>query len=197
MALVLILSGGLFIGAGDHVIADLRFFQTIKTLAGNVASIAGVARTGNNVPTHGNQGAEEKMIEKELSTLKKARELLAYDILVPEYIPEDYALKGVYITEKADALSPLELHYLHSESGKILTIDETPASKVSSFSYNYRSNDAELSNVQINGSEATLIFFPKTGVRRLIWQTSAIYFMVSGDLCAEEICKVAESLTRE
>lgn len=197
MTIILILLGGLFANTGNHAVADFRFFQIIKTVIGNVASIAGVARTGNNVPALGNQGVEETITKKSLCTLKEAQESLSYDILLPKYVPEAYALIGVYISEKKDTLSSIELHYLHSESGKELVIDETPASRISAFSYNYRSNDAEQSNVQINGCEATLIFFQKTGVRRLIWQTSTMYFMVSSDLNEEEITNVSESLSQE
>jgi hypothetical protein len=43
-------------------------------------------------------------------------------------------------------------------------------------------------------SEAALIYFEKTDRRKLLWQTSQMYFIVSAGLSEEEIIKMGESL---
>ncbi len=71
-----------------------------------------------------------------------------------------------------------------------LVINNVPTS----FSYNFRSNQAESSTVKINEYEATLIYFEKTGLRKLLWQTPDRYYIISASLSEENILKVAKSL---
>jgi len=199
IGILIVLLTGLFAVAGDYALADFRFFQTIKSIVSNVVNISGVTRTANEVPDVGsqiNQNIEEKSGEKALFSIDEARQSLDYDIAVPGYVPASYTLEGVSIRENKNSLSPVELHYIDSVSGKELIVDENPIRQVTSFSYNFRSNDAENSTVEINEYEATLIYFEKTGGRKLLWQTSETYYILSASLNEEEIVKVAESLNK-
>ncbi len=193
-AVLILLLTGVFAAAGDYALADFRFFKTIKSVFSNVVSISGVTRTDNEVPTVSNQNIVENNDEKALCSLEEARQSLDYDIAVPGYIPTSYTLDRVFIRENKNSLSPVELHYKDSVSGNELIIDESPISQATSFSYNFRSNDAETSTVQVSEYEATLIYFKNTGIRKLLWQTQDKYYIVSADLDEKEIMAVASSL---
>ncbi len=193
-AILTLLLTGMFTVAGDQVLADFRFFQTIKSFFSNAGNISGVTRTGDKVPAVGNQNIAEKSGEKALCSLEEARQLLDYAIAVPGYVPASYTLSGVLIREKENSLSPVELHYVESESGNVLIVEETLINQTSSFSYNFRSNEAETSAVEVNEYDATLIYFENTGVRKLLWQTTEKYYIVSANLDEEAINEVARSL---
>ncbi|HHW02070.1 MAG TPA: hypothetical protein GXX35_04550 [Thermoanaerobacterales bacterium] len=48
------------------------------------------------------------------------------------------------------------------------TIEETPVTRPTAFSFNSRNKDAEVKTVDLNGIEATLIYFKKNGTRQLM-----------------------------
>lgn len=193
--LIFLLTGVLFI-TGDYALADLRFFQTIKSVFGNVVNISGASHSGNKVPVNEKRAIDEKTDEKILYSIKEAGKSLAYEIAVPGYVPEAYELAGVFVREVTDSLSPVELHYIDASSGKEIIIDENPINTVTAFSYNFRSNNAQMSTVQLNESEATLLYFEKTGIRKLFWQTSQMYYIVSAGLSEEELIKLGEALDK-
>jgi hypothetical protein len=186
---------GVLVVTGDYVLADLRIFQTIKSVFGNVVSISGVSHSGNEVPVNKYHGIDEKSAEKKMYSIKEARQLLAYEIVIPGYVPEAYELAGVFVREETDRLSPVELHYI-DPAEKAIVINENPIDANTAFSYNFRSNNAQVSTVQLNESEATLVYSEKTGLRKLFWQTSQMYYIVSGAISEEEIIKVGESLDK-
>ncbi len=185
---------GVFAVASDHALADFRFFQTIKSVFRNVVSISGATRADNEIPVVSKQDMVENTGEKALYSLKETQKLLEYDIAVPAYVPSSYTLNGVFVRENKNRLSPVELHYIDSISGNEMIIDESPISQTASFSYNFRSNDTDTSTVQVSGYEATLVYFQNTEGRRLLWQTSDKYYIISAGLDEEEIMAVAESL---
>ena len=179
---------------GDYALADFKFFQTVKSVVGNVVNISGVSHGGRELPADSNPEINGMTGEKKLCSLEEAQNLLAYEIAVPGYVPEAYELAGVFVREETDTLSPVELHYIDSSSGKEIEIDENPINRGSAFSYNFRSNDAQMSTIKLNKSEATLIYFKKTDRRKLLWQTSQMYFIVSAGLSEEEIIKLGKLL---
>lgn len=193
VALFTILITGLFAVADDDALADLRLFQTIKSVISNVVSISGVTRTSDEVPVIITHNPDADNSEMDLYTIEQAQQFLAYDIAIPDYVPPTYTLSGVFIREKNDNLSPAELRYI-DPSGVELIVDENPVSQVTSFSYSFRNNDAEHSAVRVNDCEATLIYFKKTGLRKLLWESSDKYYIISASIAEREILKVAESL---
>jgi len=74
------------------------------------------------------------------------------------------------------------LHAKRKKGKKSLVINENHIVRITAFSYNFRSNDAET-----NGSEATLIYFKTTDIRKVIWQTSQMYYIIEDTLTEEEI----------
>ncbi len=197
VAAVLILLLTAVFTVGDYVLADFRFFQTIKSAFCNVVNISGVTQTRDETPAVGdqkNENKDEQDGENALCSLGEARQTLNYNIAVPNYVPASYTLNGVFIKDKNSNLSPVELHYIDSVTGNELIVDECPISQVTSFSFNFRSNDAKTLNVEINEYEATLIYFDNTDLRILLWQTPERYYIVTANLDEEEIIEVAKSL---
>ncbi len=190
-AILMVLLTGL-LAVGDNALADFRFFRAIKSVINNVVSISGVTQTNNSIPVIDNTNIEQNGNNKDLYSLEEARHLLDYEIVLPGYIPATYTLYGIYI-RGLDSLSPAELHYVDS-IGNELIIDENLIDQPTSFSYNFRSNEAESSTVKINEYEATLIYFEKTGLRKLLWQTPDRYYIISASLSEEDILKLAKSL---
>jgi len=126
--------------------------------------------------------------------LDKAQQLLGYNIVLPKFLPEGYELAGIFVRQENDSMSPVDLHYNDNHGEESLIINENPIVNATAFSYNFRNNDAETRTVNINSSEATLIYFEATGIRKIIWQTTQMYYVIEGSLIEEEIIKIAKSI---
>jgi len=120
--------------------------------------------------------------------------MLDYKIDLPTYITDGYQLTGVFIRDKDTKMSSVELKYEAGKDGAFFTIEETPVTRPTAFSFNFRKNDAEVKTVDLNGFEATLIYFKKNGTRQLMWHTPVMYYNISGPLAEEEIINVGGSI---
>ncbi|MBC7076669.1 MAG: DUF4367 domain-containing protein, partial [Syntrophomonadaceae bacterium] len=146
------------------------------------------------VPVENNPVEINSVREKEFYSLDKAQQLLGYNIVLPKFLPEGYELAGIFVRQENDSMSPVDLHYNDNHGEESLIINENPIVNATAFSYNFRNNDAETRTVNINSSEATLIYFEATGIRKIIWQTTQMYYVIEGSLTEEEIIKIAKSI---
>jgi len=194
-AIVLILLfASVFLVAGNDLYAESSFFQTVKSVLNNIVNISGSGQTGNEVPVENSPVEINSVREKEFYSLDKAQQLLGYNIVLPKFLPEGYELAGIFVRQENDSMSPVDLHYNDNHGEESLIINENPIVNATAFSYNFRNNDAETRTVNINSSEATLIYFEATGIRKIIWQTTQMYYVIEGGLIEEEIIKIAKSI---
>ncbi|MCG0275954.1 MAG: DUF4367 domain-containing protein [Thermosediminibacteraceae bacterium] len=172
---------GVYAGiAGKEATTDSKFFNVVRKYWNNMITISG--RTG---------GENYGTLKDTLVTLDKAQKRVDFRIAVPDYLPEGYSFHRVEIPEGGN-LSVI-LIYRKETEGKELRIEQFSTASESAFSYN-RTNDAEVKTLNIKGSEATLIYFRKTGLRQLLYGSGSICFIITGRLSEEDIIRVAESM---
>jgi len=191
-AVLIVFFIGFAAGAGNSAFAGHGFFKTIKSFFGNVVNISGITQTGQDLSRE--QEEINAVGEKNYYTLDEAQKMLDYKIDLPTYITDGYQLAGVFVRDKDTRMSSVELKYEAGKDGAFFTIEETPVTRPTAFSFNFRNNDAEVKTVDLNGFEATLIYFKKNGTRQLMWHTPAMYYNVSGPLAEEEIINVGGSI---
>ncbi|MCF6097769.1 DUF4367 domain-containing protein [Thermovorax subterraneus] len=116
---------------------------------------------------------------------------VGFQIAVPEYLPKGYDFYGAKIPDGGKD-SVILIYKKGTEEE--LRIEEFSTVRESAFSHNFRINDAEIKDLSIKGSEATLIHFNKSGLRQLLYEKGSIYFIITGRLSEEDIIRVAESM---
>ncbi|RKL61731.1 DUF4367 domain-containing protein [Thermoanaerobacteraceae bacterium SP2] len=191
-AVLLVFFMGFVAGTGNSAFAGHGFFKTIKSFFGNVVNISGITQTGNDL-LHG-QEETNAVSEKTYRSPVEAQKMLDYEIVFPAYIPDGYRLSGVFIRDENSRMSSIELKYEASNNDRYFTIEETPVTKPTAFSYNFRKNNTDVKTVYLNGIEATLIWFKKNDTRQLLWHTPAMFYSISGPLAEEEIISIGKSI---
>lgn len=128
--LVVLVTGTLVTRA--YASADFVLVRVMRTFLNNIVSISGVVQTTSEAPPRG--ATEEIGIAEErmLRPLEEAQQLLDYDIIMPQYVPEGFKLAGVYV-RRGDRMSPAKLYYGHSGGQGNLTIEEKPLTRASAF----------------------------------------------------------------
>jgi hypothetical protein len=193
-AVLLVFFMGFVAGTGNNAFAGHGFFKTIKSFFGNVVNISGITQTGNDL-LHG-QEETNAVSEKTYRSPVEAQKMLDYEIVFPAYIPDGYRLSGVFIRDENSRMSSIELKYEASNDDRYFTIEETPVTKPTAFSYNFRKNNTDVKTVYLNGIEATLIWFKKNDTRQLLWHTPVMYYNISGSLAEEEIISIGKSINK-
>ncbi|HHW03496.1 MAG TPA: DUF4367 domain-containing protein [Thermoanaerobacterales bacterium] len=191
-AVLLVFFTGFVAGMGNSAFAGHGFFKTIKSFFGNVVNISGITQTGKDIL----QGQEEinAVREKTYRSPDEVQKMLDYEIVLPAYIPDGYRLFGVFIRDESSRMSSIELKYEASNDDRYFTIEETPVTRPTAFSYNFRKNDTDVKTVYLNGIEATLIWFKNNDTRQLLWHTPAMFYSISGPLAEEEIINIGSSI---
>lgn len=191
-AVLIVFFIGFAAGTGNSAFADHGFFKTIKSFFGNVVNISGITQTSQDL----SQEQEEINVvgEKNYYTLDDAQKMLDYKIGLPTYVTDGYRLAGVFIRDKDTRMSSVELKYESGENGASFTIEETPVTRSTAFSFNFRKNDAEVKTLDLNGFEATLIYFKKNASRQLMWHTPTMHYNICGSLTEEEIINIGGSI---
>jgi len=192
-AAVLVFLGTGTLATSKYASADFVLVKVMRTFWNNIASISGVVQTTSEALPRGATEETGVAEEKRLIPLKEAQRLLDYDIILPQDIPEGFKLAGVYV-RRGDQMSPVKLYFEHTGGKGNLTIEEKPLTRASAFSHNIRINDAEIKEVDIGGSSATLIYFKNMESRQLMGQTPAMYYTIEGPVTEEEILRIGRSM---
>lgn len=141
----------------------------------------------------GRTGGENYGTQKDVFIpIDEAQKRVDFRIAVPEYLPEGYSFHGAKIS--GGGKDSVTLIYRKGTEGEELSIEEFSTTEESAFSYNFRTNDAEVKTLSIKGAEATLIHFRKTDRRQLLYGSGSINFIITGRLSEQDIIRVAESM---
>ncbi|WP_073258742.1 DUF4367 domain-containing protein [Caldanaerovirga acetigignens] len=118
-----------------------------------------------------------KHIEDEIwAKIKREDEVqknVGFQIAVPEYLPEGYGFHGAKIS--GGGKNSVILIYRKGTEGEELRIEQFSVARETAFSHNFRTNDVEVKDLNIKGSEATLIHFKKSGLRQLLYENGSTF----------------------
>lgn len=173
---------GVYTGiAGKEATADSKFFKIVREYWNNIMTISGKTASEN-------YGTAKDFI----LSIDEVQKNVGFQIAVPGYLPEGYGFHGAKISGGGKA--SVALIYRKGTEGEELRIEQFSVARETAFSHNFRTNDAEVKDLSIKGSEATLIHFKKSGLRQLLYEKGSIYFIITGRLSEEDIIRVAESM---
>ncbi|MFC5703394.1 DUF4367 domain-containing protein [Cohnella faecalis] len=127
--------------------------------------------------------------------LSDALEKLAFDLLLPSYLPQGFELGAVRIFREADGLYKNVYLEYETASGEIFKLSERIVEpKTASIKSDIASEAGAINNYIVNGNEAVLVVMPDNFVD-MEWLTkSHIKISISGKLAEEEIVLFARSL---
>lgn len=140
----------------------------------------------------------DSLIPEEM-TLEEAREAAGFEILVPEYLPEEYAFNystvsnNSWIAPEGQASETVSLKYENEEGDYIFlseTVYENKAQKAHEAQEAPIMNSAE--EVSINGMEGK--YLDLGNMKILSWKIGDIDMSLTASLKKDELLKIAESI---
>lgn len=136
----------------------------------------------------GEEGKYEEM------NFEEARRRLNFDMLLPSVVPEGFELDrvGLFVFDSRKS-NEATLYYVRGENE--FRIKEVYVEYQMGYGISVFQPTTAVEEIDIHGHEATLFQF-KDGSAMLVWDETRFHFQIDGDLNAEEIVAVAESLAQ-
>ncbi len=132
----------------------------------------------------------------EKTSLEEAKNKLAFPLLAPSYVPEQFRLDAVFITKEPDGTyHDVYLEYL-DEHGELLKVSQRKIEgKTGAIKTDIHSDSGEFIDVFV-GEHPAVLFADRNGsITSLEWLTKdRIKIYISGPIAKEEILKVGASL---
>lgn len=164
---------------------------------GTVTQIIGIQEEGPE-PIHDEARTvpTAKIIDEDIRIvnldINKAQEVASFDILIPDYLPEEFYLKDVTVELINDTIShKLILNYISAND--TLIIRQEKMDDDFTFYYGFDNEDTELSEIEINGNQSNLLFF-KDGSINLIMVIDNTQIIIDSTLDVEHIIEIAKSV---
>ncbi len=128
-------------------------------------------------------------------TLEEAQEIMAFPIMVPHVIPENFKLHHATVMTNAidEKYSEIMLYYANDlEKEKFFYVKQFTISDHFGAGATY--GDRLVEEVTIGGHKATLAYSPEEDFSTLTWVTQSHYLSIWGHLNKDDIIQVAKSL---
>lgn len=129
--------------------------------------------------------------EKEL-TLDEVQKLVYFNVAKPHYLPQGIELKKIHLTHAAGDSYSIEIEY--SGDNQFLTMIQNNIIGNHGGSFLYDSDDANVSTVDINGSEGYLIR-TKDGTSIIRWAMRGLEIELIGKIEEAELIEIAKSVS--
>ncbi|CEP67456.1 Domain of unknown function DUF4367 [Moorella glycerini] len=130
-------------------------------------------------------GKEEKV------SLDEARSRLPFALLIPGYLPEGTVLTSISLSGNKPLM---EVTFVYMGNTGILKIKESGISSNRGVGIGYDADDTKVKKIEVRGVEANLLS-NKSGQTLLIWHEQGVTYRIEGAYTAEEIVKIANSLS--
>ncbi|GMX64770.1 hypothetical protein Elgi_40390 [Paenibacillus elgii] len=132
----------------------------------------------------------------EKTSLEEAKSKLAFPLLTPSYVPEQFRLDAVFVTKESDGTYyDAYLEYL-DEHGELLKISQRKIEgKTGAIKTDIHSDSGEFIDVFV-GEHPAVLFVDRNGsITSLEWLTKdRIKIYISGPIAKEDILKIGTSL---
>ncbi len=166
---------------------SLKFIQTIFNISDDTFEIYNKAIFGDKAePT---PVSSKKFDDPRVGEAQKE---ISFEILVPSYVPENYTLTNVKISDYFEEQETLILIYTKNQTDSFFQVKQTLMPMDLEKTVNTLRGDATaVDKVKLNGYEG---YFIEKTPNNLIWNTDANSYAIHGDLSKKELIKIAESL---
>lgn len=135
---------------------------------------------------------EGSEVVTEQLNLEEAQQVAAFQIKVPQTLPQGFRLKNVTVLRKHSGKSEdIFLHYEGNQRGFV--INEKLTGEQFGSGTIVDQEDTQVEQTTVNGQKASILLF-KNGVTKLIFVTQSYYYSIEGQLTKEELLLIAQSL---
>ncbi|MDG5790164.1 DUF4367 domain-containing protein [Evansella sp. AB-P1] len=175
--------------ASNWITSLITQTQGVHThLFGNVGGSSDTPSTPPKVEQH-NADISEKIV-----SLDEAKQLVNFDIAIPDYLPAEYHLQNVTVhLIENERSNSIVLNYISSRNEE-LTIEQVNGESGVAFYHGFNNENMELTELTINSLPATIIKL-KDDSKKLYWISSdEIVFTIQGFLNEKELIRIVESI---
>lgn len=133
-----------------------------------------------------------QVISEQMS-LEQAQSEASFPIIIPEVIPADFVFNNVTLIKKHSNEESNEIYLNYNGDNRTFVIIQKTVGHQISTGAIVDHDDTKYESIMINGQDATLAIY-KNNTAELLWSTQNYYFTIKGELTAEEIVQIAESM---
>lgn len=180
----------IFITTND--VSALNWFKKIFS-QNTTTQIMGGESIGNvNEKSSPNIDIEFNDIKLIEMSLLEARQLTSFNIVTPNYLPEEFVLKETIAqVESGNPITHVILKY--SDEKHEIIIREIDTTTQAGYAYGIDNEDTQISEEIVGDVRATLIHY-KDDSKKLIIENSDVQFVIDTVLSKTELLNIAESL---
>lgn len=129
--------------------------------------------------------------EKEV-TLEQAQGTISYNLVKPNYLPPQFKLKRVLLTNMGPGISEVSIEY--EGDNKIIVFKQNNNAKNTSRGSLYDTDDTTVKDVDIEGNPGFLLI-TKNNICTLNWSQGDLVLQITGKIDPEQIIKMAASIS--
>lgn len=123
--------------------------------------------------------------------VEEARGVIPFTFRIPGYVPQGYKLESITYSGDSQETGEVVVRY-KSDEGEFMITENRLLGEFATSSY-FKSEEATVKEIDINGEEGTLISF-KNGYNEVEYYSLGFNTRIIGKLDSQEIIKIAESL---
>lgn len=186
----------LFVFSQEKGLAFARLTEMFQRIEGTVVHVftrSGDAMKKTDAPSSDEFSfVEGSEVVSEQLNLEEAQQVAAFQIKVPQTLPQGFRLKNVTVLRKHSGKSEdIFLHFEGNQRGFV--INEKLAGEQFGSGTIVDQEDTQVEQTAVNGQKASILLF-KNGVSKLIFVTQSYYYSIEGQLTKEELLLIAQSL---
>ncbi|NLI91250.1 MAG: DUF4367 domain-containing protein [Peptococcaceae bacterium] len=139
----------------------------------------------------GQQAGEYQEIKTVEANLEEAQKASPFRIGIPSYLPGNVTERKIYY-EKAGDIFLVRIEY-YEAGQKVILLNQKNIKGDNAFSKGNDTDDSLSKRIKIKGNEA-LLFEYKNNTLEIVWDNNRVLYQLRGELPAEELIKIAESI---
>jgi hypothetical protein len=167
-----------------------KLIKSIMVITGNDVRVYEKAEPGKS--------ADDYLFGREIDDprIGEAQKKVHFELLVPEYIPKEFTLSSVDVSNKYEKKEAVSFLYLKQNSDKKDTLeiiqqsfpgdaDDTVTIK--------KDDDTKIEKLIIDGIEYTLVSYEQD-MSGILWSNDDIRYEIEGNIGRDDILKIAKSM---
>jgi len=128
--------------------------------------------------------------EKEV-TLEQAQSSIPYTLATPNYLPPEFKLKRVTLTNMGSEIAEVSMEY--EGDSKVIVFKQHNSAKSTTRGSLYDTDDTTVKDVDVNGKPG-ILFITKNNMSTLNWIQRDLVLQITGKIEPDEIIKIANSI---
>jgi hypothetical protein len=169
-----------------------KIIKSIMVITGDTIKVYNKTDSSNNVKTN------DYLFGREVDDprIGEAQKKVHFKLLIPEYIPKEFTLNNVDVSNKYEDKEAVNFLYLNpsSENKDCYEIMQRSFPNGADVTLNIKKDEnTKIENLVIDGIEYTLVSYEKN-LTGIFWNNGNIGYEINGNISKDDIIKVVKSM---